>query len=53
MVDIKFVSGEFTTGEVALMLFYAVQISSYFSWVVRQSAELQNAVGRSSKLNRL
>lgn len=28
----------------ALMLVYAVQLTGFFSWVMRQSAELQNAV---------
>uniref|UniRef100_A0A9J2Q188 Uncharacterized protein n=1 Tax=Ascaris lumbricoides TaxID=6252 RepID=A0A9J2Q188_ASCLU len=32
------------SGEVALMLVYAVQLTGFFSWVMRQSAELQNAM---------
>uniref|UniRef100_A0A914ZN19 ABC transmembrane type-1 domain-containing protein n=1 Tax=Parascaris univalens TaxID=6257 RepID=A0A914ZN19_PARUN len=32
------------SGEVALMLVYAVQLTGFFSWVMRQSAELQNAL---------
>ena len=37
-------SDSFSTGEVGLMLVYAVQLTGFFSWIVRQSAELQNAV---------
>ncbi|VDM50026.1 unnamed protein product [Toxocara canis] len=32
------------SGEVALMLVYVVQFTGFFSWVMRQSAELQNSV---------
>ncbi|EYB87407.1 hypothetical protein Y032_0263g589 [Ancylostoma ceylanicum] len=33
-----------TSGEVALMLVYAVQLTGFFSWIMRQSAELQNGM---------
>lgn len=33
-----------SSGEVALMLVYAVQLTGFFSWIMRQSAELQNGV---------
>ena len=35
-----------SSGEVALMLVYAVQMTGFFSWIMRQSAELQNGVSR-------
>ncbi|CAJ0610332.1 unnamed protein product [Cylicocyclus nassatus] len=33
-----------SSGEVALMLVYAVQLTGFFSWIMRQSAELQNGM---------
>ncbi|VDN03673.1 unnamed protein product [Thelazia callipaeda] len=33
-----------TGGEVGLVLVYAVQLLGHFSWILRQSAELQNAM---------
>ncbi|KIH43742.1 hypothetical protein ANCDUO_26246, partial [Ancylostoma duodenale] len=33
-----------TSGEVALILVYAVQLTGFFSWIMRQSAELQNGM---------
>ncbi|CAB3410442.1 unnamed protein product [Caenorhabditis bovis] len=33
-----------STGEVGLMLFYAINLTGFFSWIMRQSAELQNAM---------
>jgi hypothetical protein len=38
------VSDKLDSGSVALMLVYAVQLTSSFSWFMRQSAELQNGV---------
>lgn len=38
------VSASISSGEVALMLVYAVQLTGFFSWIMRQSAELQNGV---------
>ncbi|KHJ99613.1 ABC transporter, ATP-binding protein [Oesophagostomum dentatum] len=48
-VSIVAFSSVFTTvtmssGEVALMLVYAVQLTGFFSWIMRQSAELQNGM---------
>ncbi|VDK18713.1 unnamed protein product, partial [Anisakis simplex] len=34
----------FQSGDVALMLMYAIQLTGSFSWVMRQSAELQNSM---------
>ncbi|CAJ0915429.1 unnamed protein product, partial [Mesorhabditis belari] len=34
----------FSSGEVALMLVYAIQLTGFFSWIMRQSAELQNGM---------
>jgi hypothetical protein len=31
-------------GEVALILMYCVQLTGFLSWIVRQSAELENGV---------
>ncbi|PIO74854.1 ABC transporter, ATP-binding protein [Teladorsagia circumcincta] len=39
-----------TSGEVALMLVYAVQLTGFFSWIMRQSAELQNGNKRAIKI---
>ncbi|CAJ0569827.1 unnamed protein product, partial [Mesorhabditis spiculigera] len=39
-----FASGDFLPGEVALMLVYAVQLTGFFSWIMRQSAEMQNGM---------
>ncbi|CAD6185430.1 unnamed protein product [Caenorhabditis auriculariae] len=36
--------GVLSSGEVALMLVYAVQLTGFFSWIMRQSAELQNGM---------
>uniref|UniRef100_A0A914X1N7 Uncharacterized protein n=1 Tax=Plectus sambesii TaxID=2011161 RepID=A0A914X1N7_9BILA len=35
---------QIASGSVALMLVYAVQMTGFFSWIMRQSAELQNGV---------
>uniref|UniRef100_A0A1I7XV09 ABC transporter domain-containing protein n=1 Tax=Heterorhabditis bacteriophora TaxID=37862 RepID=A0A1I7XV09_HETBA len=37
-------SATMSSGEVALMLVYAVQLTGFFSWIMRQSAELQNGM---------
>ncbi|VDD91907.1 unnamed protein product [Enterobius vermicularis] len=39
-----FSSGLLNGGEVGLMLVYVVQLTGFFSWIMRQSAELQNAM---------
>uniref|UniRef100_A0A914X483 Uncharacterized protein n=1 Tax=Plectus sambesii TaxID=2011161 RepID=A0A914X483_9BILA len=35
---------QIASGSVALMLVYAVQMTGFFSWIMRQSAELQNGM---------
>ncbi|GMR31895.1 hypothetical protein PMAYCL1PPCAC_02090, partial [Pristionchus mayeri] len=39
-----FFKDSISSGEVALMLVYAVQLTGFFSWIMRQSAELQNGM---------
>ncbi|KAK5978369.1 ABC transporter MOAT-B, partial [Trichostrongylus colubriformis] len=39
-----FTPASMSSGEVALMLVYAVQLTGFFSWIMRQSAELQNGM---------
>uniref|UniRef100_A0A0K0D638 ABC transmembrane type-1 domain-containing protein n=1 Tax=Angiostrongylus cantonensis TaxID=6313 RepID=A0A0K0D638_ANGCA len=36
--------GPMRSGDVALMLVYAVQLIGFFSWIMRQSADLQNGM---------
>ncbi|TKR82120.1 hypothetical protein L596_015893 [Steinernema carpocapsae] len=41
---IAFSNGTLKGGEVGLTMVYAVQLTGFFSWIMRQSAELQNGM---------